>query len=151
MCRTGQDGDAYGRVFEDTGEPQGVRFLDGSHLRAQHLRLDARDQLTAGERLYQIVVSAGLQPFDARLLAGTSGHEDHRHCAGTLVFPKCVQQLEPVETRHHDVRDHDVRARFTGTCEGGRAVPDRIDQPPLAKEPADVLAHVGIVVGYENA
>ena len=36
MGRTRQDGDADRRMLKDTGEPQSVRFFDGSHLRAQH-------------------------------------------------------------------------------------------------------------------
>ena len=42
--------------------------LDGAHLHAEQLRLDARHQLTGGERLDEIIDGAGLEAFDARLL-----------------------------------------------------------------------------------
>ena len=54
-----------------------VSFRDGIHLGAEQLRLDARHQLARRERLHQVVVRAGAQPFDSRLFAGARRqHQD---------------------------------------------------------------------------
>ena len=120
-------------------------------LRAHHLRLDARDQLARGERLDEIVVRAGLQPLDARLFAGTRRQQDHRHRLRPLVGAQALQQLEPVELRHHDVGDDHVGTVRLRRRQRGGAVAHRFDRPSVAEQARDVLAHVGVVVGHEDA
>ena len=151
MIRSAKDRDAHGRVLEDNRQPQCVGFLDRSHLRAHYLRLDARDQFARGERLDEIVVRSGLQPLDARLFAGTRRQQNHRYGLRPLVGTQALQQLEPVEPRHHDVGDDHVGAVRMRRRQRGCAIAHGFDRPSVAEQTGDVLPHVGVVVGHEHA
>ena len=50
-------------------------------LRQAQVRFHAGEQLARGERLDQIVVGAGVEAFDARLLAGARREQDDRQVA----------------------------------------------------------------------
>ena len=64
-----QRGDADRRMREDTGQPHRLRFFQRSQFGANELRVDSRDQLARGERFHQVVIGAGVEPVNARLLA----------------------------------------------------------------------------------
>ena len=62
-----------------------------------------------------------------------------------------AEEAEPVEPGHHDVTQHEIGRRSANR--GERAVPvrDGLDVPALAEQPAQVIAHVGVVVGEHDA
>ena len=70
---------------EDAGQPHRMRLLQRSHLGAHELRVDSRDQLARGERLHEIVIGAGVEPVDARLLARARREQDERNGPGRVV------------------------------------------------------------------
>ena len=76
---------------------------------AARLDVDARQQLARAERLDQVVVGSGIEPFDPRLLAGARREQDHRDVAGRGVGAQLAQEPEAVEPRHHDVGEDEVR------------------------------------------
>ena len=115
------------------------------------VHLHARDQLARGERLDEVVVGAGLQPLDARLLPGARGEHDHREVGRRLVRAQARDQPESVEVRHHDVREDHVGALRADRREGGLAVDGRLHRPVRGEHARQVLAHVGVVVHDQDA
>ena len=105
----------------------------------------------APERLHQVVVGAGFEPGDARLLAGTRRDEDHRHVPQRRVGADRPQQLEAVEARHHHVGEQRSGGLAAHGGERGHAVADRLDAAGRRQQAGDVVAHVGIVVGDDDA
>ena len=83
---------------------------------AQH-GADARQQLVGTERLGQVVVRAGVQPGDPVGLGGAGGEHDDRDLA---LPPQQAEQLEAVQTGHHDVEQDQV---VTAPQSPGQAAP----------------------------
>ena len=119
----------------------------------RHLEIgvDAGDQFPRGEGLRQIVVGAGVEAFHARLLAGPRRQHDHGQVAQRRVGSQLAQQAEAVEARHHDVGQHEVRLPRADRRQRRVAVGDRLHVPARSEQPADIVAHVGVVVGHEDA
>ena len=114
------------------------------------VRADAGHQLLGGERLDQVVVGAGRQPLDGRLLAGAGGQQQHRHAGGPRVGAERGQQPHPVQPRHHHVADDEVRRRGAArppARPARRAPPRRVAR---SEQPVQVVAHVGVVVGDQH-
>ena len=61
-----------------------------------------------------------------------------------------LEQLEPVETRHHHISQHQIGAAGARRLERGLSVTHCCDLPVLAQQPAEIFAHVGVVVGQEH-
>lgn len=108
------------------------------------------DQLARGERLDQIVVGAGLEPFGGRVFAGARRQEDHRHRRQLRFAPQLLHQGEPVELGHHHVADDEIGTAPPRGREGGCAVAHRFDGPALGQKARYVLAQIGVVVGDED-
>ena len=112
---------------------------------------DARGQLAGPERLQQIVVGAGLEPGDARLLAGARRDEDHGQVPQRRVGADRPQQLQAVQARHHHVGEQQVGRLAPQGGERGHAVADRLDAAGRGEQAGHVVAHVGVVVGDDDA
>ena len=75
------------------------------------VRPDAGQQLAGRERLDQVVVGAGLQPLDGRVVARAGREHDHRDVHRGRVLAHGGEQAEAVEHRHHHVGQHEVGRR----------------------------------------
>ena len=80
-----QRGDADRRMREDARQSRRLRFFQRSHFGANELRVDTGDQLPRGERFHQVVIGAGVEPVNARLLARARGEQDERSRADRLI------------------------------------------------------------------
>ena len=81
----------------------------GADLGQVEARRHAGQQLARREGLDQVVVGAGLEPLDARLLAGARRQHDDRDaraCAGRRAAPR--SSPKPSRSRHHHVGEHQV-------------------------------------------
>ena len=109
-------------------------------------------QLGGGERLDQIVIRAGAQPGDRGLRPGTGREQQHRHRRGPPVRPQRRNQPQAVQDRHHHIADHQVRRGRSHHLQCRAAVGDRFDDVTVgAQQPAQIVAHVGVVVGDHHA
>jgi hypothetical protein len=115
------------------------------------VRRHARHQLAGGERFCQIVVGAGLQTLDPSFLAGPRRQENDRQIGQGWVGAQFAQQGKPVEPRHHHIGEHQIRLMAAHRIQRRRAVRHRLDIPTAAQQAADIAAHIGIVVGHDNA
>ena len=115
------------------------------------LAVDPRDQLPRRERLHEIVVRARLEARDACLLAGAGRYQDHGDTAGGHILPERPQQFDPVAVRHHHVAQDEVGTSGPGRVERGLAVTDYLHGPVLGEKAPQVVAHVGVVVGQQDA
>ena len=67
------------------------------------------------------------------------------------VLAQRAQQAEAVEPRHHDVRQDEIRFLRPDRLQRRDAVGDDLDVPSRLEQPADVVAHVRVVVGHQDA
>jgi hypothetical protein len=89
-------GDRFDDVFDG-------RACFAPHPRQLKLRLDPGKQLAARERLGQVIVRAGLQAFDLRVLADTGRQQHDRQRASLVAGAEAADQAEAVQIGHHDV------------------------------------------------
>ncbi len=116
-----------------------------------HVRFDARQQFAGAERLDEVVVGAGLHAFDAALLAGARREQDDRQRARLRIGAQPRQQLMP--SRRGIMMSESTQigpARGDGR-ERRFAVRDRLDLVARGQQAAHIVAHVGVVVGEEDA
>ncbi len=86
--------------------------------------------------------------------ASSPARADSRMTGSPRVFSSAAnrgEQAEAVEPRHHDVAQHQVGRIGLDALEGGSSVGDGFDAVPRRQQPADVVAHVGVVVRDEHA
>ena len=60
------------------------------------------------------------------------------------------QQGEPVQLRHHHVRQDQRRTQAPRGVERLTAIRDRVHLVSAAQQVPEVLTHVGVVVGHDN-
>ncbi len=118
-----------------------------------HLQVgtDAGQKLLGAEGLHKIIVGAGFQAFDSTLFTRPSRQHDDGHAARARVRPHRLHQAEPVEIRHHHVGEDQVRRPVEGRSERSLPVRQGLDVVVLCEQAGDVSAHVGVVVGDQNA
>ena len=113
--------------------------------------LDHGSELVDVARLGQIVVGPGANRFDRFALAAPGSEQQQRQLGMKRAEP--LQELEPVEIRHHQIADHQVR-RLVPRERGQRQRAVRglehlvtaLEQHFFQREP-----HVGVVVDHEHA
>jgi hypothetical protein len=146
-----QDGDGERRLHEMAIEPAPL-FVDRARpARGGEARRDSHEQIARGERLYDVVVRASLQPLGRGLLAGARGQQDAGRRREGGVAADSVKEREPVEPRHHHVAHHEIRRIAADRGERLEPIAHDFDVPVLAKDARDVVAHVGVVVGDDDA
>ena len=119
--------------------------------RAHDLRVDPREQLARAERLDEIVVGAGLQAFDARLLAGARREQDHRERSSVAASARSACSSPKPSSRGiiTSARTRSGASR-RAAVERRRAVARRPRLVASASSRCDVVAHVGVVVGEQT-
>jgi hypothetical protein len=80
---------------------------------------DTRYDLARGERFGNVVVRAELESDDPIGLVTARREHDHRGC---MIGPDTAEHLEPVESRKHQVEQHEVGAVILEDRERGLAV-----------------------------
>jgi hypothetical protein len=112
-------------------------------------RTDTREQLAEPERLRDVVVRAGVEPFDDVELVGLRGQDEDRNPRMDLAY--AAAHVEAVERRKADVDDQQVVVVLDAQTRGLRAVGDRVDGVVLAlKRPHQRLADALVVLGKEK-
>mmetsp|Transcript_12906 Transcript_12906/g.36778 ORF Transcript_12906/g.36778 Transcript_12906/m.36778 type:complete len:280 (-) Transcript_12906:1220-2059(-) len=119
------------------------------------VRLHAGDQLLPVKRLVDPIIAAELQTFDdgARLVLG--GDHDDGQFLGRVRFPLLRQDVEAVDTRHHEVQQdeigHDSLA-LLHVLQALRAAhaDDHGETTGLQHGTHDLLVHVVVVHGHDD-
>ena len=124
------------------------RFGRLHHPAPQH-RLHAGDELAGAEGLRHVVVGPDRQADELVDLLRTRREQDHRHLRSGA---ELTEHLEPVDSRHHHVEDHQIRMPILLDPDRGFAVARLGDLEPVALE---IAAHDGanpiFVVDDEHA
>jgi hypothetical protein len=60
------------------------------------------------EGLGEVVIGAGIEPFDPCLFAGAPRQQQDRSFAQVRVGAQRPQQAKAIETRHHDIGEHKI-------------------------------------------
>ncbi len=114
-------------------------------------RLRPGPVIRAIRRLHDIIVGAGLQSLDARLLSGSRREKNDRQqrgrCLGAAVSPG-----RTVKLRHHQVTQYQVRR--IGETSGQSLLTVRHGEDLISRpiqQAADMSAHVGVIVGEQDA
>ena len=121
-------------------------------IRALHqLCFHAGKQVACGERLDEVIVCGGREAFEPCFFTGASREHDHRNRPERRVCAQLPQEPEAIELGHHDVGHDHVRRARPRRPRALPAVADGLDDPSLGEQALRVVAHVGVVVGEENA
>ena len=126
-----------------------VRLL--SHLCHLQMRRHSGEQLTRTERFHEIVVGSSLHALDSALFPGARGQHDHWHAARAGISAERPQQAEPIESRHHHVGQHKIRHAHERRGQCRLTIRYRFNAEHFGEQAHDVLSHVGVVVGHQNA
>ena len=136
-------------------EVRALRGLDLGHLarrpRGRESGGDANEELTRRERLGDVVIGPGRQAPGRLLLAGARGEKDDGDPAQPLVGPQGRHERKAVEAGHHHVAQDERGGRAPDALQRRGAVAHRLHEPALAEEARHVVAHVGVVVGKDDA
>ncbi len=116
-----------------------------------HLAAHARQQFVGGERLDEVIVGAGLQALDLRLLAGAGRQQDQGHVLDRFVRADLADQAETIEARHHHVAEHQVGRVAQDRRERRLAIGRRVHVVVVFEQRAYINAHVVVVVHYQQA
>jgi hypothetical protein len=85
-----------------------ARLAMAPQLRKRQVRFYPRHEFAGRERLYEIIVCACFDTFDARLLARAGGHHhDRDRCQAGIASNGC-EKPEAVQLRHHDVSEDEI-------------------------------------------
>ena len=147
----------YELVFSPVGGTQGFLTLPrgGEGLvpepRDLQARVDPGEQLPRAERFDHVVVSSLLERLDAGFFASARRQQHDGHLAQGTICPHRARELLPVELRHHDVGQDEIRPRPTCRRERLLSVGDGLDVIVSGEQPRDVLAHVAVVVRPDDA
>ena len=127
------------------------RCRAGERARAAQQRADARDELADAERLGQVVVGAALESEDlVGFLAPRREHED-RHVAVGRVAPDGAADGDAVESRQHQIEDHEIERLGARQAQPFVAVADRDGLQSLEREvQRDEVADVGLVLDHQH-
>ena len=116
------------------------------------MRLDSGQQFARAERLDQIVVRAGMHSLDPRLFTRTRRKQNDRNVSEIRVGTKFAQQPEAVQPRHHHVCQHQVGPACLCRAQCRQPVANGLYLVTvLYQQPADIVAHIGVVVRQQNA
>ena len=139
----------------DTAAIDKVVFNDSPSCGADGLRrppderLHTREQLGEGERLGQVVVTAGLQAANA-VVHGPPRTED-QHGRGDPPLPQLIDERKAVALRQHDVDDGHVVRRLQRRAHAALAVGGMVnDEAGLAQAACDEIGNRGIVFDDEG-
>ncbi len=120
----------------------------GSRLVLRSTAQDPRQQLVGAERFGQVVIGAGVQSGDPVDLGGAGGQHDDRDRA---LPPQLPQELEAVESRHHDIEQEQVVASVQGPGKPAPAVVDDFQVDFAAgEESLHQLAELDVVIHEQN-
>ena len=144
---------AYSIAFQFRFSPEFAFPFDAFTAQASHvqLRLYTRKKFPSRERLAQKVIGAGAQPFDTRFLSGSCGKQNHWNTGGPFVSPQSLQQVEPIELRHHDVAEYQVRRMLANRMQRGLPIGDGLDIANGREKFAQIPPHVRVVIRQQNA
>ncbi len=109
------------------------------------------EELAGGEGLGDVVVGPGAQTFGSGFLPGTRRQKHNGDGSESRVASHGPHERKSVESGHHHVAENEVRRAPANRGERAFSVADGFHVPVLAKETGHVVAHVGVVVGDENA
>ncbi len=66
-------------------------------------------------------------------------------------MPQHAQQPESVDSRHHDIRDDQIRRAPLNHLERRSAVAGRLDSPALTQKARQIVTHVGVVIDDQES
>ncbi len=108
-------------------------------------------QLTRGEGFDDVVIGPGAQTFGRGFLTGPRRKQHDGKLLGRLARADCVQQSEAVHDGHHDIGNDEIRHLLPNAIQGGGAIRRGLNLPAGAQEPAQIAAHIGVVIDYQKA
>jgi hypothetical protein len=121
--------------------PDGVPVLE----QALHPLLEIVER----EGLFEVVARPATKRGDGRLERGVGGHHDDRR--PRIEDARALEQVEPVETGHHDVGEDDVEVLLRESREGLFAARGRRDVVALGGQgPGENVLDCGLVVYDED-
>ena len=106
-----------------------VEGLDPQH------RTHAGSQRGVIDRLCQVVVGAAVEASDDVRGVGLGGDQDHRDEGQRQIGLEALDGLDAVQSRHHDVEQHEIGEQFACLVERGDAVAGGRDLVAEAFEP----------------
>ena len=119
--------------------------------RALQLRLDARHQLARRERLDQVVVRAGVQAVDARLVAGARRQHDDGD-GRQLARPARRRRSSAKPSSAGIITSVRIRSGGSRSAAASAAAPSATASTGqrALEDPPHVVAHVRVVVGEQD-
>lgn len=112
--------------------------------------LDSRQELSEGERLDKVVVTAGAQAADTVIDLAERAHDQRRRCDSCIAQP--ANDADPVDTRQHPVdRDDRVLARVT-QMKPVISIRREVDMVAACRKKIDELSPcLAVVLDHKNA
>src|SRR5262249_38911553 len=108
-----------------------------------------RDQLVVREGFLDVVERARVDGGDSALERCLRRHQDDRR--HRILLPRCLEDVEPRDLRHPNVRQDDVVTAAPNLLQSGLAALCRGDLESLvAQQDAERIEYSGLVVNYEH-
>ena len=113
-------------------------------------RLGPRQQFAEIERLGDVIVGSGIEQGYDRLLLVARGQDQHRNVGATAA--QALQQGKPVESRQHQVENHQIIRVRLRHVEAVFAVEGDVDRiaGALAQAAGDILRQPPLVFDDQN-